>query len=95
MTDWLDHPAVRANRDGTFLLADEDGKVDARGWFIRPWPDGKGWRASCSDDSFGQSRFLTAADAIGAVLGDPAESSVVGPRRWTNSDTGFRDGTDL
>jgi hypothetical protein len=90
VTDWMNHPAVHANEDGTYLLRDEDGKLDPDGWFIRPWPDGNGWRATSHDDSFGQSRFLTAADAIGAVLGDPDESQVVGSRRWTTADTGLR-----
>lgn len=90
MADWLNDPAVHPNPDGTYTLADEDGRIHSRCWRIRPHADGVGWRAACHDDGFGASRFASPADAIGAVLGDPAEVYVVGGRKWTMAATGFR-----
>lgn len=89
MTDWLNHPDVTANLDGTYTL---DGELADHPWHVRPWPDGIGWKASCFDDSFGASRFATAADAIGAVLSDPAGSYVVSGQRWTTAECGLPEG---
>jgi hypothetical protein len=83
----MSNPAVRDNGDGTYTLADEDGRVSAWCWRIVPF--GGGWRAYAPDDHFGATVFATAADAIGAVLGDPAKSHVVGGQLWTDADCGF------
>ncbi len=87
MTDWLKHPVVRDNGDGTYTLADEDGRITPDCWRIKPV--GAGWRAVVPGDGFGDSLFATAGDAIGAVLGDPAESRVVGGKLWTMADCGW------
>jgi hypothetical protein len=81
------HPAVRDNGDGTWTLADEDGCVHSGCWRITP-RDG-GFRAASHDDNFGATLFATPGDAVGAVLGDPAESRVVGGRLWTQAECGW------
>lgn len=87
MTDWMTHLAVRDNGDGTWTLADEDGRVHPGCWRIVP--HGGGYRAFCHDDNFGATVFATPGDAVGAVLGDPAESRVVGGALWTQADCGW------
>ncbi len=86
MTDWLQHPDVTANPDGTYVI---NGEGADHPWVVYPWGGDNGWRASSANDNFGKTRFATAADAIGAVLGDPAESTVVGGRKLTWDDTGL------
>lgn len=87
MADWMTHPAVRDNGNGTWTLADEDGRERPGCWKIVPFGDG--FRAFSHDDNFGATVFATPADAVGAVLGDPAESRVVGGRLWTMADCGW------
>jgi hypothetical protein len=87
MTDWMSNPAVRDNGDGTWMLADESGRVHAGCWQIVPHAGG--WRAYCHGDNFGATVFATPADAVGAVLGDPGKSHVLGGRLWTVADCGF------
>lgn len=87
VTNWMAHPAVRDNGDGTWTIADENGRVHPGCWRIVP--HGDGFRAFAPDDNFGATVFATPADAVGAVLGDPAESWVIDGRLWTMADCGW------
>lgn len=83
----MNDSAVRKNGDGTWTLADEDGRVHPGCWRIVP--HGGGYRAYCHDDNFGATVFASPGDAVGAILGDPAECRVIGGRLWTMADCGF------